>query len=64
MFGLEESELMERRRYVNFVGREIDVRDYTLCSYLQINYMHFPQGQSIRAELESEAPQVRTRGVH
>ena len=26
MFGLEESEVMERRRYVGFVRKEIDVR--------------------------------------
>lgn len=26
MFGLEEAEVMERRRYVGFVRREIDVR--------------------------------------
>ena len=26
MFGLEETEVMERRRYVGFVRREIDVR--------------------------------------
>lgn len=26
MFGLEESEVIERRRYVQHVGREIEVR--------------------------------------
>lgn len=29
MFGLEESEVIERRRYVQHVGREIEVRLFT-----------------------------------
>lgn len=30
MFGLDESEVMERRRYVGHVRHEIDVRDFGL----------------------------------
>lgn len=30
MFGLEESDVMERRRYVTFVKQEIDVREQSL----------------------------------
>lgn len=33
MFGLEEAEVMERRRYVSFVRREIDVRILPSGSY-------------------------------
>jgi hypothetical protein len=30
LFGLEEAEVMERRRYVAFVRKEIDVRRYAV----------------------------------
>jgi len=40
MFGLEESDVLERRRYVNYVKQEID---------------------TIRVELDSESPQIRSR---
>lgn len=37
MFGLEEREVMERRRYVEFVRKEIDVRTFTRSDIVIVN---------------------------
>lgn len=53
MFGLEESEVQERRRYVAYVRKEVEVRSLSI-TILTLLTIHFSQVQNMRAELNTE----------